>query len=127
MHQVPNTYQHYLLTVKFTVDGSFSSFFWAYCKTANMSENMEPAYIRKAVKFAELKKYVIENITNDFEGWFRANESTETLFQVVANFINKIEMRTAIYTAPSTSKKTISEPFLFKGSNLQYVLVPIRK
>lgn len=120
-----NTFQNYKLTVKATIPGSLSSFIWAYCKTENMPESMERAFIRKVVTFAELSRFVRANITNDFDGWYRINEDSTTLHEVCALIINTKDGRTETYkTAPA---RVVSNQFHIPGFPLPMVLVSVNK
>lgn len=117
----PNTnYHECKLEVKAVIDGSLSSFVYAYCKTINCPEQLEPYYIRRAVSFAKIARYVRLNITNDFDGWYRINEASSALNEVLANIINAEDNRTEIYRQ-QTTKKLVSAPFSMAG--LQMLLV----
>jgi hypothetical protein len=126
MNQIAN-YHEFKLEVKAVIPGSLSSFIYAYCKTCGMPTHLEPAFIRKAISFAKLSRYVVKYVTNDFDGWYRANEDSEVLFSVIAKIINTEDNRTLNYPATSPSRKLISDPFVFKGSDMQYVLVSINQ
>lgn len=106
------------LEVKGIIQGSLSSFLWAYCKTINCPAHLEPYFIRKAISFVKLAKYVRANITNDFDGWYRVNEDSQTLCDVMATIINNEDGRTAVYGAP-----LVSAPFRVAGINMDFVLV----
>lgn len=118
----PNTYQNYKLAVKAVAPGSLSTFLYAYCKTQNCPDNMEQAFIRKAISFAKLARYVRTHITNDFDGWYRANEDSEALCQVMAAIINTEDDRTEIYK-PAPAKQLVSNSFTLAGIPFEMVLV----
>jgi len=121
--QLQNNYHDCKLEVIAVIPGSLSSFLYAYCKTVNCPEQLEKAYIRKAVSFAKLSRFVRLNITNDFDGWYRMNEDSQNLCDVLANIINNEDNRTEIYRQPAPAKKLVSTPFYISGCNLELVLV----
>lgn len=116
------------LTVKAVLPGSLSSFLYAYCKTVNVPEQLEPAYIRKGVSFAKLSRYVRLHLTNDFDSWYRLNEDSPALCDVLANIINTEENRTEIYSEPKKSPQPqpwVSQPFYSATLGVNVVLVQI--
>lgn len=114
------------IEVKAVIPGSLSSFIYAYCKTVNCPESLEPHFIRKTVSFAKLAKYVRMNLSNDFDLWYRKNEDSPALLEVLATMINTEDGRTETYKVPAANPFTlplVSAPFRFKGWDLDLVLV----
>lgn len=121
--QLQNNYRDCKLTVKAVVPGSLSSFLYAYCKTQNCPEQLENSFIRKAVSFVKLARFVREYITNDFDGWYRTNEDSEALCEVMATIINARDGRTEIYKQPAPVKQLVSNSFAVPGIPFELVLV----
>lgn len=86
-----------------TVNGSLPSFLHAYFYTIGCPTELEPYRIRKVIKFTDLKKYVIANITNDFAAWYDNNKFSLSLCEVIANMVNANEGRTHLYSRPGAS------------------------
>jgi hypothetical protein len=63
----------------------------------HIAPNLEPAFIRKAISYTKLNKYVRKNITNDCDKWYRENRETDHFFEVVSSLINEEEGRTELY------------------------------
>lgn len=117
-----NNYHNCKIECKAVTPGTLSSFIYAYCKTVNVPEHMERAFIRKAVSFAKLAKYVRLNLTNDFDTWYRINEDSQTLCDVLTSIINIEDCRNETYNHIVPGKKKVSETFYFSGVNIPYVL-----
>lgn len=120
-------YHECIIEVVGITPGSLTSFLYAYCRTIGAPENVEPYMLRKAVSFVKLARYVRTNITNDFDGWYRKNESSATLCEVLAKIINTEENRTEAYSFPDSERQLRSQPFYFSGGGMQYVLVAPKK
>jgi hypothetical protein len=120
--QLNPNYHDCKLEVKAIMDGSLSSFLWAYCKTVSCPTYLEPYFIRKVISFSKLSKYVRVSITNDFDNWYRINKDSSVLNDVVAAIINTEESRTEVY-CQYPGRKSISKPFKFTNSDLEFVLV----
>jgi hypothetical protein len=116
----PN-YHECKIEVKAVVPGSLSSFIYAYCKTINCE--WERYFIRKAVSFSKLSKYVKVHITKDFDAWYRKHEDSQILFDVLSNLINVEEGRTKLYYKPNPNRKLISSEFYISGFNLPMILI----
>lgn len=125
MTQFSNTYENYKLEAKAVIPGSLSSFIWVYCKTKNVPDAEEPAYIRKVVTFYELSKYVRMNLANDFDLWYRKNEDSPELLQVLSNIVNAKDGRAATYfpDQPFGQPSQKTEPFTIAGVPVTMVLV----
>ena len=123
MENFSNTYENFKLTVKATMPGTLSSFIYAYCKTLNVPEQSERAFIRKAVSFADLSRYVRTHITNDFDGWYRMNEDSPVLHEVCANIINAKDNRVNVYQPA----KVAPTYFYLPSFPLAMVLVPVKR
>jgi hypothetical protein len=80
------------------VNGSLPSFLHAYFRTQGANVTIEPYRIRKNISFTRLKRYVQENITNNFEAWYQANKFSYSLCEVIANMVNRDENRTQVFT-----------------------------
>lgn len=118
-----NGYQNYQLEVKAVTPGSLSSFLWAYCKTKNVPDHVEHAFIRKSISFAKLSAYVRLNLANDFDLWYRKNEDSPELLQVLSKIINDADGRIDIYQPV----RMVSQSFNLPGFPLRVVLVPVSK
>ena len=97
MESLNANYHDCKLQVHATAPGSLSSFIYAYCHTINVPESLEPYFIRKAISFVKLSKYVRKNITNDFDCWYRASENSQALNEVLATMINTADGRNETY------------------------------
>jgi hypothetical protein len=120
-----NTYQNYKLSAKATIPGSLSSFLYVYCKTLNCPDSEEPAFTRKAVSFNDLAKYVRLHLTNDFDLWYRKNEDSPVLLEVLSNIINTKDGRTRAYfpAQPFGQPSNKTEAFMLPGFPMPIVLV----
>ena len=116
MEQFSNTYENYKLEAKAVIPGSLSSFIWVYCKTKNVPDAQEPAFTRKVVTFTELSKYVRMNIANDFDLWYRKNEDSPELLQVLGNIINTKDGRTEPYIP--------AQPFGYPSQKTETFTIP---
>lgn len=118
-----HNYHDCKIEVKAVIPGSLSSFLYAYCKTVDCPETLEPHFIRKVVSFAKLSRYVRLHLTNDFDGWYRQNEDSAALCQVLATIINTEENRTETYKQHDAPKKLVSQPFTVSGIPFEMILV----
>ncbi len=121
-----NTYQNFKLEVKAVIPGSLSCFMWAYCKTINCPEVNEPYFIRKAISFWKLSKYIRTHISNDFDSWYQVNQDSQALCEVLSTIINSEEGRVEIYNR-QPHIDSVRPTFRFEGINMDFVLVPLVK
>lgn len=118
-----NNYHECQIEVKAVIPGSLNSFIYAYCKTVGCPESLEPYFIRKSVSFVKMSKYVVMNLASDFDLWYRKNQESPDLMQVLARIIKDEDGRTETYCQCPMSHKLYSSPFTISGCSFELVLV----
>lgn len=104
------TMKKYKLSVVFTQLTDLSFQLACYCKTQGKPANIEKAYTVKRVNYYKFKDYVTSslNVAN-FGEWYAENRGTVNFNDVLTNYINTTENRTAIYSTPTYIDRLLDE------------------